>query len=359
MVHRRRASSRLQPLNCDERGRAAAIPELSMTDRVIAVVLLLLGTSFAQFGPGSSDVVARVRVRVAFGDHAPCDSSTHVVLTGTMGFALAQNSVNGECIAEFSDVPSGRYRVTVNGRDATNADDGTVEVNPVVNQDIEVPAKHMESDASRWARDAAFVSVRDLGVPSNAAKEFEKANRLIAKQDWRKATEHLDKGLAIYPKYAAGYNNLGAAYSHMGKNAQAREVLQKAIALDDRLAPAYVNLGRLCFLENDYPGAESFLTKAQSLAPVANADQLLLLAYAQLTDHHLDQALTTVRQGHSSQFNQHAFLHLVAARAYELQHKIADSAAELETYLREDPGGIQAEKVKQALATLRTQTAAR
>jgi len=327
-----------------------------MTDRLIAVVLLLLGTSFAQFG---SEVVARLRVRVAFADHAPCDSSTHVVLTGAMGFALAQGSVNGECVAEFFDVPAGRYRVSVNGGDATNADDGNVEVNSVINQDLEVRAKHTESDASHWAKGAVFVSVRDLGVPSNAAKEFEKANRLIGKQDWTKATERLDKGLALYPKYAAGFNNLGAAYSHMGKNAQAREVLLRAIALDDRLAPAYVNLGRLCFLEKDYAGAESFLTKAQSLAPAANADQLLLLAYAQLSDQHLDQALATSRQGHLAQFNQHAFLHLVAARAYELQHKIADSVAELQTYLLEDPNGIQADKVKQALATFQAQTAAR
>jgi len=276
-----------------------------------------------------------------------------------MGFALAEGSVNGECIAEFFDVPAGRYRVTVNGRDATNADDGNVEVNSAASQDLEVRARHTQSDMSQWARNAAFVSVGDLGVPSNAAKEFEKANRLIARQDWSKATERLDKGLALYPKYAAGYNNLGAVYSRMGKNAEAREVLQKAIALDDRLAPAYVNLGRLCFLEKDYAGAENFLTKAQRLAPAANADELLLLAYAQLTDQHLEQALATARQGHLSQFNQHAFLHLVAARAYELQHKIADSVGELETYLREEPNGVQADKVKQALATFQAQTAAR
>src|SRR6266566_4083744 len=108
-----------------------------MTGRLIASVLLLLGPACAQFARGSSDLVGRLRVRVAFGDHAPCNSSTRVVLTGAMGFALAEGSVNGECMAEFSDVPSGRYRVTVLGADATNADDGDVEVNSVINQDLE------------------------------------------------------------------------------------------------------------------------------------------------------------------------------------------------------------------------------
>jgi tetratricopeptide (TPR) repeat protein len=331
-----------------------------MTGRLIAAVLLLLGTACAQFARGSSDVVGRLRVRVAFEDHAPCNSSTRVVLTGAMGFALAEGSVNGECTAEFLDVPSGRYRVTVLGADATNADDGDVEVNSVINQDLEVRARHTEeSDPSHWAAHASFVSVTELGVPSHAAKEFEKASRLMAKQDWSKAAERLHKGLALYPRYAAGYSNLGAVYSYLGKNAQAREALQQAIALDDRLAPAYVNLGRLSFLEKDYSNAESLLTRAMSLAPAENAGELFLLAYAQLTDHHLDQALQTSQQGHAAKLNHHAYLHLVAANAYEQQGKVADSMSELEHCLNEEPNGPRADQVRKALATLQAQTATR
>lgn len=277
-----------------------------------------------------------------------------------MGFALAEGPVNGECTAEFFDVPSGRYRVTVQGADASNADEGDVEVNSVVTQDLEVRAKHTEdSDPSAWTAHASFISVKDLGVPSNAAKEFEKASRLIAKQDWAKATERLQKGLALYPNYATGYNNLGAVYSFLGNNAQAREALQQAISLDDRLAPAYVNLGRLSFLEKDYPAAESLLTRAISLAPTENAEELFLLAYSQLTDHHLDQALQTSRQGHTANLNHHAYLHLVAANACEQQSKIADSMSELEAYLSEEPNGVRSEKVRKALATFQAQTAAR
>ena len=331
-----------------------------MTGRSIVVVLLLLGTACAQIEREPADVVRRLRVRVAFADHSPCDSSTRVVLTGYMGFALAEGSVNDECTAEFFDVPSGQYRVTVRGANATNADEGDVEVNSVVAQDLEVRAKHTESsDPSSWAAHAAFISVKELGVPSNAAKEFEKASRLIAKQDWAKATERLRKGIALYPNYAIGYNNLGAAYSHLGNNAQARKALQQAITLDDRLAPAYVNLGRLSFLEKDYSSAESLLTKAVSMAPAENADELFLLAYAQLTDQHLDQALQTSRQGHEAKLGHHAYLHLVAANAYEQQNKIAQSISELQTYLSEEPNSLRAEKVRSAIATLQSQVAAR
>ena len=325
-----------------------------MTDRLAAVVLLLVGTSFAQFEIGSKDVVRRLRVQLAFSDSG-CDFSTRVVLNGDMG-ERAEGSVDGECRAEFFDVPSGTYRVVLRGNDATNADDGNVQVNSFGIQDVEVRAKHTKSDPTNWAAHASFISVEELRVPPNAAKEFAKANRSITKQDWAKASDSLRKGLAVYPNYAAAYNNLGAVYSRMGNKPEARQALQHAIELDDHLAAAYVNLGRINFLDKNYPDAESLLSKAIALEPAANADELFLLAYAQLNDHHLEQALQTSRQGHDSGFAQHGFLHLVAANALEQENKIPECMTELEAYLREEPGGPQAEKTKKALAILQSRT---
>jgi len=222
-----------------------------------------------------------------------------------------------------------------------------------------VPSRMEETAPVQWARSATSVSVSELGMPSNAAMEFEKAERLIAKRDWEKATERLHKGLAIYPSYAAGYNNLVAVYSNLGNDKEARAVLEKAIALDDHLAPAYVNLGRLSFLESDFPHAESLLSKALSLAPAANADELFLLAYAQLTDQHLNEAIETSRQAHAARMSEHALLHLVAANACEKQNRIADSISELELYLSEEPTGSRAEKARKALAALQAQAAVR
>lgn len=331
-----------------------------MTGRLVACVVLLLATAAAQMRTDSTEVARHVKVRIAFGDHAPCNSTTRVTLTGEMGFALAEGSLSGECTAEFYDVPPGKYRVSLSGPDTANADDGDVEVNSVISQDVEVRARHsQDGQTGSWTKSAAFVSVSDLAVPAEAAKEFDKANRLIGKQDWGKASERLMKGLAMYPKYAAGYNNLGAVYSHQGKNAQAREALNKAIALDDRMAPAYVNLARLNFLEKDFSGAEALLDKALTLAPAANADELSLLAFAQLTDKHLDEAIATSQEGHGMRLKEHGFLHLAAANAFEQQGKIGDSLAELQMYVQEEPNGPQMKRVKDAISKLQQQLAKR
>jgi len=244
--------------------------------------------------------------------------------------------------------------VSVTGGDLTNADDGEIEINPVIMQDVEVRARYTGRSAPNYGVGASsFVSVRDLAAPSSAAKEFDKAERLIAKQEWTKALDRLHKGLKIYPNDAAAYNNLGAVYSHMGNTSEAREALKKALDLDDHLSQAYVNLGRLSFLDKDYVGAESFFNKAMTLAS-QNADVFMLLAYAQLSDQHFDQAITTSQQAHSSRLDQHAYLHVVAANAYEQQKKIGDSISQLEQYLNEEPTGWRADKVREALATLRT-----
>jgi len=73
-------------------------------------------------------------------------------------------------------------------------------------------------------------------------------------------------------------------------------------------------------------------------------------------DHRLDQAIETSREGHAK-FSQHAFLHLIAANAYEQQHRIAECVSELRTYLGEEPTGPRAEIVKNAITTLQAQIA--
>lgn len=326
-----------------------------MTGRLFLPFLFFAGVAYAQMDRGSAQTVARVRVRVDFADHTPCSTSTRVQLSGNSGVPLAEGSVSGECVAEFFDVPPGRYRVTVTGNDVANGDQGDVEIGSVIVQEVEVKARRNADSAGDMSA-AAFISVSDLGVPSPAAKEFNKANHLIERQDWPSASKRLQKAVAIYPNYAAAYNNLGAAYSRMGNIANARTALQQAITLNDHLAAAYVNLARVDFLEKNFPDAETALNKASSLGP-PDVNQFKLLAYAELMDQHFDQAIDTAHRAHTSQVRAHAFLHLAAANAYEQKKKIADSIAELQTYLSEEPAAPRADEVKKAIATLQTQLA--
>ena len=325
-----------------------------MTGRLVVLLLLLLGEACAQFNTGSVVMTGRVRVQIWFADHAACDPSTFVALVANDGFTFADSAVDGQCVVEFFDVPAGNYRVKVTGADVASADNADLALSPGMTQELEVRARHTGGFETQGLAVAAFVSVSDLSVPATARKEFEKANHLISKQDWVKAKERLSKAIALYPDYASAYNNLGAVYTHMGEIGQAREALQKAVSLDGHMALAYVNLGRVSFTTKDFPEVETFIEKAMSLA-APDAEQLKLLAYAQLADQHLDQVIETSRQAHRSQLSHHAFLHVLAAKANELKSKSDDSIAELQQYLREEPTGPRAEKIKNVLAAFQAQ----
>jgi len=78
-----------------------------MTGRIAVLLLVSLTAAFAQINTASQELVRRVRVRVALPNHAQCDSSTRIVLNGNSGFTVLGSSVNGECIAEFTDLPAG------------------------------------------------------------------------------------------------------------------------------------------------------------------------------------------------------------------------------------------------------------
>jgi Flp pilus assembly protein TadD len=265
-----------------------------------------------------------------------------------MGFSLAETSANGECIATFFDVPSGRYRVALAG-DVANTDSGEIEISGL--QDVEVRARRTADTANTFPGSPTFVSAGDLHVPTPAAKEFGKANQMIAREEWSKAADRLHKAVTIYPSYAAAYNNLGAVYSRLGDAGNARTAFQEAILLDDHLAAAYVNLARVDFAEKNFGDAELLLNKESSLA-TPNSDELNLLAYAEMMNQHLDQAIETSRHAHQAQLPRHAFLHLVAAHVYEQLANIKQSVGELQTYLKEEPTAVRAEEVKKAIATL-------
>jgi tetratricopeptide (TPR) repeat protein len=317
-----------------------------MKSRVFVVVLLLAGSAAAQLDAGST--LRHLRVRVAF-VNGVCDPATRVQLIGRSG-TVAEGATNDQCEAEFANVPVGTYHLNVSGQNFANTGD-------IVNlssgsTELEIKVKRTsDPEGTAGAAASAFVSAADLGIPAGAQKEFDKANELIGRQDLTKAIQRLNRAIAIYPAYAGAYNNLGVIYARLGDRTREREVLQKAISINDHFAPAYVNVGRMNIGAGDFPNAESALDKASSFDPT-DAMTLVLLTYTEFMNRHLDQAIATSRKAHTLP-GVHAFVHQVAARAYEQKRDAADAITELEQFLKEEPEGPRAEIARKELAEVR------
>src|SRR5579864_4287438 len=269
-----------------------------MTGRVLVLLLLLVASSAgAQRDTGIT--APQVRVRVAFVDGG-CDASTHVTLSHQSS-SVAEAAVNDKCEVDFSNVQAGSYHLTVCGRTFAATDSGNIELPSTGSAEFVVKVKRtsdFEWNSGMSAR--AFVSASDLRIPVRARREFDRSNELLAKQDFGQALQKLNKAIAIYPAFAVAYNNMGVIYARLGEAKREREALEAAIRINDHLALAYVNLGRMNIAASDFSGAEAALNKASAFDP-AETVTLLLLAYAEFMDQRFKDAVATSRRAHALQ----------------------------------------------------------
>ncbi len=316
-----------------------------MKSRVWIVFLLSAGSLGAQVDAGI--VLHQVRVKVDFANGV-CDLGTHVRLMSRSG-PVAEATANEHCEVEFANIPTGTYHLNVSGQNFTDTDD--VITPSIGTTEFKVNVKRANEVQNAGAAPAsAFVSAANLAIPTGAQREFDKSNELMAHQDFSKAMQHLNRAITIYPAYAGAFNNLGVIYARLGDRDHEREALQKALSIDSRFAPAYVNLGRMDIASGDFPGAENELTKASAYDP-SDAMTLVLLTYSEFMERHFDQAIATSRKAHSLT-GSHAFVHQVAAHAFEQKRDATDAISELEIFLKEEPEGSRADAARKELAAV-------
>jgi tetratricopeptide (TPR) repeat protein len=322
-----------------------------MTCRLPTAALLLL--SFVSLAAAQQN--GNLRVEVVFGDGRRCNIAVHVQLMSSAGTSVAAESyTNDSGSAELFNLEPGTYHVVVSGQGIETADSGVFEVDSrKLTQSIMVTVRRLEDANDANAKGASTIAAQDMKIPESAVREFNRANDLMNRQEWKKAIERLTRAVALYPRYAAAWNNLGAAYAHLGDRPHEQEALEKAVSLNDHLAPAFVNLAKLSIADRNMGRAETLLDKASTADP-ANAQTLTLLANVELLQQHYDQAIAACRKVHSLR-GSHAVVHYIAAHALEHQNHFSEAEAEFQTFLKEEPTGERAEAVRKQLSNLQTQ----
>jgi tetratricopeptide (TPR) repeat protein len=313
-----------------------------MNLRGVVFFLLLAGSVAAQ--SASSSTIRHVRVPVALPTN-DCSSPVQVRLTGLNGFNAEANT-NDHCEVEFESVPPGAYQVSVSGQNFATSESTATFSNAL--SDFEMTVPRTSNPEHAYGTAAPVVSAADLAIPSKAQQKLAKAQRFSDRHDYQKAIQTLKEAIAIYPAYAAAYNNLGVAYGRLGDSNKEREALQRAIGINDHCAQAHANLARMDMAASDFAGAEAEFGKA-ALHDPTDAVTLSLLTYAEFMNHNFDQALATTRRAHALTAP-HAYVHQLAAQIYEQMNDGVDAIVELEQFLKEDPNAERSEMVRRELA---------
>ncbi len=180
------------------------------------------------------------------------------------------------------------------------------------------------------------VSVSSLLVPDGARKEFDRGEKDAGNNDLKSATEHLEKAVAQYDKYAQAWNELGRIYSNNNDFEKARPAFEKAISADPTYAPPYINLANLQLQDLKDEDAVANAQKALVIDP-RNGLALMIDAMGNFNLNHMDAAEKSAKQAEQGPHANIPQLHALLANIYLRSQNYTGAAEEMRAYLKEAP----------------------
>jgi len=186
-----------------------------------------------------------------------------------------------------------------------------------------------------------FQEEKQESVKDNVADtKANQANAFLDQGDYQHAADYYRQALEQKPKDAKTYYNLALALDHLGKIAEEREALGKAIELDSTLARAHNQLGFLDMQAGQESEAEKELKAAITLDPgYAEAENNLGVLYGQQGKNKKAEELFRQAAENNPQYAQ-AFINLGLILAGESRFGEAEEA--IRSALKLSPDNSQA-----------------
>ncbi len=304
--------------------------------------LLLLTACFLFAKRGSCQATGSIegRVRTDAGHTIPMGVTLR--LENAQGSLVAQQPANSDGQFRFTNLQNAAYRLTA-----------TAEGFQPFDREVDL----------RYSGGRAFVDVfltpsgkpktaapnlpahTDLSVPRNARKEQEKGVQAIEKGDLPGARTHLEKAVAQDPCFARAQTALGWVLMKTHDLPGAEAALKKSIECDPGFETAYVELAQLLNALERFPESEQILQNAIRRFP--GAWQIYYqLAAAHLGLKQYEKAEEEYLKAASLNPHPPPEFHVKLADLYTSTEQYDKAYAEMQAYLRADPQGRFAPKIR-------------
>lgn len=327
----------------------------------IASVVLFLSVSLMAQSTGTGSLESgnhSVEVHITDQNGRPLNVALRVQILSQTGMRLAEAFSNREQgVADFDGFPGGSFQLSISGVDVETVTQA-FDIYPTEGthrEFIRVQMKNLSpSDSNTSPGSDPTVSAGDLSIPDKARDEFEKGMEAYGRGDDREAQEDLEEALAVYPSYVRAHNNLGVLYLKAGLKIKAFVEFSKAVELDPKFAPGYVNEARVSISDGNFAEAEPALKKALEADPSA-LNAMRLLCQTEFAQNEYPQFLETARHVHQlTREPQYADLHLVSAQILVNQGKKHEASDEYQLFVQENPNDPRIPKVQSLIARLAT-----
>lgn len=200
-----------------------------------------------------------------------------------------------------------------------------------------------------------MVSVAALKIPGKAQKQFERGQKALLKNKYSAAHDYFQKAISIYPQYDAAYNALGVTLMKLNDPKGGRAAFENAIRINDKFAPAYVNLARVLGGEQQYDAAANALHRSLSIEPL-NPEALSMLCQYDVLRGSYAEVPGLAQKLHSVPHDGQALGHFAAGNALEHLNRPSEAIFEYMLFLKEAPTDRLAANAKNAVERLRGQT---
>jgi len=324
--------------------RGASITYIFLATLVLVVVsadLRAQGVGGTRGLPGTSDGIHTIQGRVYSPSGRPVTTPLKIRLDSPNTSSL-QTVTDQDGAFSFARLQAGDYRLTVEGgSEFENA--------------IEHPSIYREaSPGGRIVRLDIFMRPKENfgSIHREAVDAYRKARELDQAGETKKAIEHLNKALGIYPRFGPALNLLGVQYLKLGQADKAAETLEAAVKSAPEDFVPRLNYGIALLNQKKFDLAEQQLRMALSkndAAPTAH----MYLGIALMNLKRLDEAEKELRVAVSSNSNEVAPAHRYLGGIYWGMRDYKRAADELETYLKLMPNAADAERTRAAIKDLR------
>lgn len=300
--------------------------------------------SFWLLGPlpagGQQTVTLVGRVRTDRGQ--AISSGVNLRLETTEGLLVAQQPASSDGEFEFASLRKMSYRLTVTAEGfqphQQDLDLGYGATKVVINV-------FLSSAAKSKPLAGALPALTDSGASKKARKEHEKGLQALGSKKLSEARDHFQRAVAEYSCYARAQTNLALVLSALHELPAAEAALKKAIECDGGFLDAYPQLGLLFNLEKKFAESEAVLQEGLRRSPGS------WQFYYQLGGAHFGLGQYTKAEEDylkAQSFNQTlpAEVHVKLADVYLKTGAYNKAYAEMQAYLRADPNGRFAAKIK-------------
>jgi Flp pilus assembly protein TadD len=218
---------------------------------------------------------------------------------------------------------------------------------------IELGALHLTRIAGVTG---SSISVTSMLVPNDARKEFEKGDKDVRNKHLDSATQHFEKAVAEYDKYAAAWSELGDLYASSKEVDKSHQAFEKAIAADPHYIPPYLGLADLELQNQQTEQAIETAGKALELDPTIGVANFMQ-AIGDFKLGRLDAADKAAQEAEKSPHQNMQDLHALHAQILMQKHDDSRAAAQMRAYLKENPNGRFADQMKKGLQQIDQSTA--